>query len=470
MGHVTGEPLPFDAIQQAAGADVYDPEITDTDLVRLLSGADVAGASDADLVHLAAGWQRAMGMAASQQAVVIREQVARGGHLMNSLPDELASALGLTKDAAQDVVVRAEALGELPALDRALRSGDLDTRKIDVVLDELAALPDDASADPERPSRHELRARIVDELVAQGACWTTTQVRRWVRRRVLAADPATAARRARREIDRRCVRISWAPDSMARVTAYLSATDAMLVRVVLDAAADAHDADDPRTADQRRADTFTSTFRSIADAGVLPCGDALPAKNRVRPHIQVTVGAGTLLGLDDAPAQLAGYGPIPAELARAVAADGTWRRLLTDPSGKLLEVGTTRYRPGAVLGAWVRARDVTCTFPGCVRPALGCELDHIDRFGKPDGKGGTGRTTAANLHVACKRHHDLKSQGLWRVQRGVGPDGGGVVWTSRAGITYAIHPQPVWLDRVALLAHTHAPTREPDPYAGPPPY
>lgn len=44
-----------------------------------------------------------------------------------------------------------------------------------------------------------------------------------------------------------------------------------------------------------------------------------------RTEVRVTVALSTLLGLDDAPADLAGYGPITAEAARALARDGTWR-------------------------------------------------------------------------------------------------------------------------------------------------
>ncbi|NWJ70321.1 hypothetical protein HX744_07205 [Pseudonocardia sp. ICBG1122] len=41
-----------------------------------------------------------------------------------------------------------------------------------------------------------------------------------------------------------------------------------------------------------------------------------------------------------------GRGPVPADLARALAAGGVWQRLVTDPlSGTLLDVGRTRYRP-----------------------------------------------------------------------------------------------------------------------------
>ncbi|HEY3259488.1 MAG TPA: DUF222 domain-containing protein, partial [Pseudonocardiaceae bacterium] len=63
----------------------------------------------------------------------------------------------------------------------------------------------------------------------------------------------------------------------------------------------------------------------------------------------------------------AGYGPIPADMTRELAADATWRRLLTDPtSGTLLDVGRTTYKPPTALADFVRARDVTCRFPGAL--------------------------------------------------------------------------------------------------------
>ncbi len=39
---------------------------------------------------------------------------------------------------------------------------------------------------------------------------------------------------------------------------------------------------------------------------------------------------------------VAGYGPLPAPLARTLAADGRWRRMVLDPmTGALLDLGTT---------------------------------------------------------------------------------------------------------------------------------
>ena len=67
-------------------------------------------------------------------------------------------------------------------------------------------------------------------------------------------------------------------------------------------------------------------------------------------RVDVTVSLATLLGVDQAPGELAGYGPITAQTARRLAATGTWRRLITDPAtdpatGTSLDVGKTRYRP-----------------------------------------------------------------------------------------------------------------------------
>jgi hypothetical protein len=90
-----------------------------------------------------------------------------------------------------------------------------------------------------------------------------------------------------------------------------------------------------------------------------------------RPVIQVTIDLPTLLRLADHPGELAGYGPIPPEVARQLAAGGDLVRLVTDPlTGRLLDYGRTRYRPPEALARFVAARDVTCRCPGCInRPA-----------------------------------------------------------------------------------------------------
>jgi hypothetical protein len=150
--------------------------------------------------------------------------------------------------------------------------------------------------------------------------------------------------------------------------------------------------------------------------------------------IQVTVAASTLLGCDEQPAELDGYGPITAQTARRIAADrsGTWRRILTDPaSGQVLDYGRKTYRPPANLADHVIARDRTCVFPHCRRPARHCEIDH----GDPWCTGG--HTNADALHPLCTRHHHARHNAGWTVQR---TDDGSYLWTDPTGHTYPVHP------------------------------
>src|SRR5438270_13930179 len=74
---------------------------------------------------------------------------------------------------------------------------------------------------------------------------------------------------------------------------------------------------DDRSADARRADAFADLLLGYGSA--------------VQVEMQVTVPATTLMGISNEPGQLEGYGAVSAELARAIATDARWPRLLTDP-------------------------------------------------------------------------------------------------------------------------------------------
>jgi hypothetical protein len=143
----------------------------------------------------------------------------------------------------------------------------------------------------------------------------------------------------------------------------------------------------------------------------------------------------TLLGLQDNPAELAGYGPLPAPLARALAADGKWRRLIHEPlTGALLDLGHSSYTPSADLVRYIRARDARCQFPGCSRPAHRCDLDHTRPY-KPDDPGGGG-TDRGNLGAVCLQHHRLKHHSGWTLRRD--PRTQAATWTSPTGHSYQV--------------------------------
>lgn len=92
---------------------------------------------------------------------------------------------------------------------------------------------------------------------------------------------------------------------------------------------------------------------------------------------------------------------------------------------------------------------MTCRFPGCTRRGCGVDIDHIENFP-------IGGTDAGNLHVLCRKHHNLKTHGGWRVVRE--PDGR-ETWTSPLGFDY-VNPAPRWsLDELDLPE----PPEPPDP-------
>lgn len=156
-------------------------------------------------------------------------------------------------------------------------------------------------------------------------------------------------------------------------------------------------------------------------------GELPPARVRVVVPLSVLLGEPGL-------AELPGYGWIDGERARelAFAPGSVWERLVTDPTtGALIELSPTRYVPSSGLRDHVVARDGVCRFPGCTVVASECDLDHDQPW--PHGP-----TTAVNLSAKHRRHHQLKTAGLWRCEHA---DDDTLTWTSLAGRRYVTDPR-----------------------------
>ncbi|PZU32361.1 MAG: HNH endonuclease, partial [Microbacterium sp.] len=130
----------------------------------------------------------------------------------------------------------------------------------------------------------------------------------------------------------------------------------------------------------------------------------------IRATLNVTVPLLTLAGLDDAPAVLDSHGPIDAETARVLAAAApVWQRVMTHPvTEEPLRLDI--YRPSGRLRRLLNARDRTCRWPGCRRPASRSEADHTIAW--EDG----GTTCPSNLEILCKGHHTLKHASAWTLR------------------------------------------------------
>lgn len=408
-------------------------------LARDLAAQRPSQVSTVNLVDLIAGCERLARWAEAVQAAAVAELSHRpiyhpdrardDADELRSAGCEIALALRLAPATGVDRVVVARRLVEqFPTTLAALRAGEIDLRRARLITEvtDRAGLA--------------VAHRVEQRVLPKAGQRTLGQHRRAIERAMLAVDPAGAAERHTRAAAGRTVRFYPLEDGMGQLTAELTADGLATVRAVLDAAAATRKQTpgQTRSTDQLRADALVElASRSLATGwlgGPTGRGLRLGTTQGHRPRIHVTVPYSTLIGLDDHPGELTGYGPIPAPIARRIAAGGVWRRLLTDPAtGALLDYGRTTYHPPADLRDHVITRDRTCVLPICSQPAHRCQLDHTTRY--PDGP-----TAASNLGPPCAPHHDLKTRLHWTLDQ---PQPGRFVWTTPAGKTYEREPEAI---------------------------
>jgi len=401
----------YDIIKADLGFGMY--RYADTELEREVAGLIDEQYED-DLTRRLTASRRGIAIAEAMQLRALAEFAAArpgkkpGERFSEWAADEVAAAMRWTRNMAlARLHLAVTVTTRLPGTLAALSRGELELRAVQA-LAEITDPLDDRTA----------RA-VEDAVLPKAGKWNTSELRRAARRAVLRLDPDGAEQRHTVRKRERCVEITPLDDAMAELRAYLPAADATTICQRLDAFAEAAPADDQRTMAQRRADVFVDLLLGH-DGG----------KNVL---VQVTVPATTLMGADDQPGELAGFGPIPASVARDLAASGTWKRMLTDPmSGALLDYGTTRYRPPTGLADFVRARDHHCVFPGCSRPADACDLDHHTPH--PHGP-----TSDKNLGCLCRHHHRLKHEAGWTLEY----ENGAHIWTTPNGVKYRREPVPI---------------------------
>jgi len=407
----------FETIDQELIEDLPGP-----DLVVRLAKIPVDDLSPMDQIIVLQAWERvASWVAACQQRVLV---VVAGDFDGRDGGDdwgceEVAAALHVSGRTAGSRLAVARSLERLPSSAAALAAGRISYWHAVVLTDELHALQPETAA-------------VVEAAVLPHAGdQTPGALRRAVRRAVARVDPLSIELAHQRAVDEQGVR-SWPlPDGMAMLAATLPAADAAVCMAALDALArgpaqDGRSHDGTGGIDARRADALVDLCSSVL------ADPTLPRAHGHRPAVRVQIDLATLLGLADHPGELAGYGPIPASAARALAAQEHWQRLVTDPlTGATLDLGRQSYTPSQALADFVLARDGTCRFPGCAQQASRCHLDHAIPYREG------GPTDRQNLGLLCQRHHRLKHEAGRRLERH--PDDS-CTWTSAAGARYRVPP------------------------------
>jgi hypothetical protein len=381
-------------------------------------------------------------------ALTVPEAFARGASrsetrdlVERSIRAELAVTIGVSERDVDRRLETAQMLMEHLPLTRAL------LRDARILWEVGETICRTASSLPEA-SRAALDERAADAALTM----TTTQLRRSLRRwREELHEQPLAERHARARQDR-AVWVTPDVDGMATLCVHapapaVSGAYDRLRRI----ARSLRDDGDPRTLQQLSADAAVDLLCDGDIAGTTPDSENRPDPTfvpGVRAEVRLTLAASTAAGLDDAPADLDGYGPVPADVARELIRTGaSFTRVLTDQdTGAVVSVGRTWRVPPQQMRLHLQLRDQTCRFPGCTRTAATSEADHTTEW-----RNG-GETSLENLVSLCTSHHHVRHGEQWSYDRI--DDDGNLEWTSPTGRRISNRPPPL-------------PGRPPNPPPGP---
>jgi len=448
-----------DALSPDGPTTVHDVSVALDDLARIQARIDALEGEKLLAVERArrVAVRCEPDLLAGEQLRVLRAGTARRHELARrAFVADVATTLRLSERQADHLVDTAQILTSSGAATLGeLCRGRIGVPHATAMADILADLPD-----------AQARAAVQAEALPRAATATPAQFRAHLRRARDRAHPEPFTLRHARAAAKRGVFVDPAADGMAWLSAYLPAWTAHAAHDRLTTAArTAQESGDSRTLSQLRADAYAALLLSGAEPAAGPRADGVtttpPAADtsgtdgtdvagptgelagelvaglvpdladharRIIPRVQITVPVMALLGRSDDAAELTGHGAMDPELATFLTARApSLRRLLVDPvSGELLSADPGTYAVPAALRAYLEARDGTCRFPGCTRPAPRCDLDHTVAWA--DG----GRTTADNLAHVCRRHHVMKHETRWSAAQEAD---GTLVWTSPTGRT-----------------------------------
>lgn len=471
--------------------DVWE-QVPPATLAVLLDAVDVCSLSDADtLDYLAAtgrvtAWAQALKVRGMARFAEHRAEDGTGvtGHEGHSrfAAGEIAPHIHQSKRSVSKELADAVQLWNwLPGTVTAMESGTIDLPRATAIAHGARGLPDDLLP-------------VYEANVLPGAENITKEsLQNRIRRVRNDLHPESLTVRHAREMEGRGVSFFPQEDGMAELYIRTSADKALLIYDLLQTHAKSlKTAGETRTLGQLRADVLADllletpghAFRTATDtgtgglstsslspgglsAGGLGTGGACGSCGRgpgpvttggnITASVAVTISLATAAGISTEPGHLAGYGPVPPETARNIAALAkSWLPVLIDESGEAVAVAKEMRHPPEWLKRLVRLRDESCRGPGCLAHSRHCELDHTVAW-----EAG-GKTELGNLAPYCKPDHIAKHEGGWRTTQ---EDKGVLRHQGKSGHTYISYPDGTWI----RLGVQPPPEPPPDPFADPTP-
>jgi hypothetical protein len=213
---------------------------------------------------------------------------------------------------------------------------------------------------------------------------------------------------------------TWIDGSMV-LSGVLDAFGGAALRAALEPLAHRSGEHDKRERGQRLADALVE----LASGGPHPAS------------IQVTSSVETLLGLAGAAAADMEFSlPISSKIVERLACDCSVTRVLLDSESAVIDVGRAKRVVSGPARRALAARDGTCRWPGCDRPASWTAAHHVVHWIH----GGT--TDLDNLVLLCHRHHWMVHEGKWQLVRSDDGRMLAIPPTVRFGMAAASRPDP----------------------------
>ena len=381
-------------------------------------------------------WQRLKDLAFAGQVRAIVASVNRAGvGVREFVGCEVGLAIGATSTTGGNLVELAVAACELTGLVEAVEDGLLTERHVLAVLRELDRVA----------LTLEQRQAVVLIALARFRGQAPGQLAAMIARLVVQVDRAAAAARDAVAARGRRVWFSRDVDGQATLTARGPAAQIAAIRAALEATL-------PETVEP--GDDRAHAAREFDLLVTLLTGTAEPSGWTAHVIVPFSTAAGGDLEL----AEIPGLGPILPETARALLDQAdTVHQVAVDESGAVIAVSDpihprrpvhtdlldrlrrapvlrdltgTAYQVSPRLRRLLEARDRTCVYPGCGKPAQRTDKDH--RIPWP-----LGTTSEDNTACLCRHHHRAKHAVFTLTRQADGTH----TWTTRGGWQFHRPPQ-----------------------------
>jgi hypothetical protein len=212
-----------------------------------------------------------------------------------------------------------------------------------------------------------------------------------------AADPKQYADEQAEQVRQRRLKLSRWMDGTLILSGQLDPEGGAVVLTALGPLARKSGAHDDRDLERRQADALVE----------------LAAGGGSQAQIQVTSSIETLLGLAGAPAADIELSlPISSRAVERLACDCSIARVLLDSDSMVIDVGRSKRVVSEPARRALVARDGSCRWPGCDRPASWAAAHHVVHWIHG------GATDLDNLVLLCRRHHWMVHEGDWQLVRG----------------------------------------------------